>query len=440
VGELTKEIDSLHAQGAGEEYLARLVRASETGQANARALKEALVTDIAEVMRGIAVQQADIYTRENRAASEHIAEAVKTALQEPMAKISKAVEDATRGQRDAASIMLERLLTGFMAKMGDAFGQQIEGINASFQSSSDAIGRVQNAMERSIDSISSASVVATERMSDRLEDSLARALTVQEQMGQKLLEQQQKSSETTDIIMRSVLSRLQDALSAIAAERQAQVEQDERRHDMLTSSITRLHASLTESVGGLVEHMRLAAEQSAENITALQDTTLNAIFGLRDGAAIMREAAGKLSDAGNSVSGIPSALAQTAEGLKNTAESVHAALQDHAKMQETIRLYMAEMQEMVRTTQRETGVSSQLVSEMERIVKAMARAERESEDYLRAINDVLKQSFRDFGAEMVAQVRNISTESNRQLGSSLHALTGTVDSMIASVTKLRRTG
>lgn len=59
VEKLCQNIDSLYSAGAGEEYLARLVSASEELASQAKILKDALVGDLSEILERLAQKQID---------------------------------------------------------------------------------------------------------------------------------------------------------------------------------------------------------------------------------------------------------------------------------------------------------------------------------------------------------------------------------------------
>jgi len=480
VEELNKEIDSLHAMGAGEEYLSRLVKVLERGPAATRALQDTLLEDLSRVMHDVAERQSDAHRQQNQALSLQISEAIKTALAEPMAQLSGVVQNVTSVQHDAIGGLLENLLTGFMGKLGDMFGQQIQGINSSMQSSSKTLDMVQDAMTRSIGDISHAGMSAADKMSDKLEDSLSRALLMQQQMSVQLLQQQKQSSElmdstierisgkledtlsrmgsaqeqmsaqalqqqvlsseAADVMMKTILAKLQAALGDLALDRGRQIEHDQRRHDNLLTSTQELYAGLSENVGRLVDNIQETSSKTEENLASIQHATLHAVSGMKEGAVVMLQAADRFTSAGDSISGLTGAMEQTASSMQLTVGSMQQAFEEYDKMRGSVQQHVLQLQGLMDMVQRETGVSRDLVSDMERIVGSLADVERQSKEYLDRVSEVLKRSFQDFGIEMVGQVRNVSAESNRQLGASLQALSGTVDSMIASVTKLRRVG
>ena len=87
---------------------------------------------------------------------------------------------------------------------------------------------------------------------------------------------------------------------------------------------------------------------------------------------------------------------------------------------------------------KEVGLSSQMLSDLEKILVALQTAEKQSTDYLNQVNSVLKGSFQQFGQEMVSQVEMLKVSSDTLLSGSLSALEGTVQSMLQAVAKLKK--
>ena len=91
VEELRQIIDSLFDAGAGEEYLERLVVASETNATQARHIKDALVADLKEILTGLTAQQVEAHARNTGQISVDVGKAIGEHLGVPMAEIATAV-------------------------------------------------------------------------------------------------------------------------------------------------------------------------------------------------------------------------------------------------------------------------------------------------------------------------------------------------------------
>lgn len=127
VAKLVQAIDSLFDSGVGEEYLARLVKASEAsaaqGNDTARLLAGELKTALAEIM---ARQQQQFAA----GLGDALAKAVSGALQEPMQRLCSVVEQNGRQQGDVVGQALQQSLTRFNQQMESTLGQRQDGLHS----------------------------------------------------------------------------------------------------------------------------------------------------------------------------------------------------------------------------------------------------------------------------------------------------------------------
>jgi len=276
VGELNREIDSLYATGAGEEYLARLVTATENSVAATERQSQALATQIST--------------------------AISEALAGPMAELSIVIQRVTANQEAAIGSILEEVLRTFAGRLEETFGDQIERVNESFEKSSTAMQQVQRSMTSLLSDMASVGVNAVDQMAGTLSTAVEHASTSQdmmndqmrsftEELSEMLTQHQTKSSEVMDVTMRAVLSKLQAAITRLAVDRGEQLEHDQRRIDALTSSVSRLVQSVDSS-----------SLRTAESLNVLQTTASGAISGMNNGAVVMRMAADRFTMAGNTLS------------------------------------------------------------------------------------------------------------------------------------------
>ena len=296
LGELSREIDSLYATGAGEEYLARLVVATE----NSTAATE----------------------RHSQMLAQQVAAAISAALAEPMAELSVIIQRVTANQEAAIGSILEEVLRTFAGRLEDTFGDQIERVNESFEKSSAAMLQVQRSMTALLGDMASVGTNAVDQMAGTLATAVEHASTSQdmmqdqmrtftEELSAMLTQHQTKSSEVMDVTMRAVLAKLQAAITRLAVDRGEQVEQDQKRLEVLTNAVTRL-----------VESVDASSLRTAESLGVLQSTASGAISGMNNGAVVMRMAADRFTMAGNTLS---DALEKTG-ALSDTVEQLQGLL------------------------------------------------------------------------------------------------------------------
>jgi hypothetical protein len=122
-------IDSLFDAGAGEEYLQRLVEASETSATQAMQMKESLVTDLKQVLSELTQQQIATMTATSQQLGQSISQSLTDGLTDPLARISQAVQQVGNSQGEAVNKLLTDVLGNFTQQMQSMFGSQMSGMN-----------------------------------------------------------------------------------------------------------------------------------------------------------------------------------------------------------------------------------------------------------------------------------------------------------------------
>ena len=441
VEELNKSLDSLYTAGVGEDYLARLVKATESSATHAASLKDALIRDLEELMNK---QTAGITG------------SISGALAGPLNKIGDAVQNFTAGQGAAVSNLLENLIAGFMEKLDQTFGSQIQGINEAIQRSSDSMAAVQAALTKLVSDISTAGENATEKMSQKLEESMERAAQAQERMNEQLrafvqelkgliIQQQGEAKVAMDETMEKVLSELQTAIASIATERTKQIEQDTNRAKDLTDSTKHLYGALSENVSKLIEDIKLSTIKTEQNITEIQRVSTSAISGMNDGALNMKIAADKFTNAGDAVIDVlekskdmTGKMEQVSTTLQLTSTTIRDLFDGYQQSKRENEKYVLELTGLIENAKREASVGKEIVAEMERVISTIRSAETSSTQYLDKINAVLKESFETFNSEMLSAVEKMNKENVQTLSSAASSLSSAVEVMVASVLRLRK--
>lgn len=437
VDELNELLDGLFVSGVGEDYLARLVKASESSATSAAALKDDLIRALNDQ-------------------SVKIGDSITGALKGPMESIGNAVQKVSGDQGQAVSSLLENLMTAFMAKIDETFGSQIQGINDSIIKSTESMSVVQNAMTKLIEDISKAGQSAASEMSLKMEEAMQRAALAQEKMNEQLrqfveelkilmVQQQGATKQAMDETIQKVLAELEKAIASIAEERNKQIEQDRGRAEDLTTSTKHLYGGLSDNVSRLIEDIKLATIKTEENISQIQKVSVSAISGMNDGALNMRNAADKFTDAGSSVTGvlessrnITTQMEQASQSLQGTTSIVRDLLTKYEETRKDNQSYVSELTNLIATAKKEAGVSEAIVSEMQKIITSLRTSEKLSTEYLDGINKVLTDSFETFNAELLAKVQQINSENDKLMASSIGALRGAVETMVASTMALRK--
>jgi hypothetical protein len=128
-------IDSLFDAGAGEEYLQRLVEASETSATQAMQMKESLVTDLKQVLSELTQQQISTMTATSQQLGQSISTSLTEGLADPLTRISNAVQQVGNSQGEAVNKLLTDVLGNFTQQMSTGVEKRcFLGVKARFES------------------------------------------------------------------------------------------------------------------------------------------------------------------------------------------------------------------------------------------------------------------------------------------------------------------
>jgi hypothetical protein len=296
-------IDSLFDAGAGEEYLQRLVEASETSATQAMQMKESLVTDLKQVLTELTQQQIATMNATSTQLGAAITTSLSEGLKEPLARISEAVQGVSGNQQEAVNKLLTDVLAGFTAQMEGMFGQQMRGVNEMLGQTAATISQASQRFEALAGQIQQAGTGAVEGMARRMDESLlqmqARQAEANEQMRVFIEEMktssQQSQAQSADSNLRmmrelgastaALIQGLQDqahAQGAAQQERQAAMAQQAsdlmggqaKVMDKLTGSTEAVANAMRNSVDALAGQIQQAGTGAVEGMARRMDESL----------------------------------------------------------------------------------------------------------------------------------------------------------------------
>lgn len=456
VEHLTHGIDSLYETGAGEEYLARLVKSSEQNAASTAQLKDALVEDLHKMMTNLVDRQIAAQEASSLAMGKHIGEAISTAIAEPMKRVGEAMEVTARGNGEQVNSMLETLLTGFMAKLEDTFGGQMRGINEQMQRSMDSMAAVQSSLQGLLADIKRTNEQAASQMSGTLEDAMKKAADNQQLLTDQMrefvqdfrrlvTEEQNKSKQAMDEAVMKVLGELATAMEGLENVRKASAAEESGRNDRLATQTNQLVGGLTTQVDALLGAVSDQVAKTQRNIDALGQVSLRAIDGMNQGALTMGSAAQRFETAGSAVTGVFDRSTQVADTLTSTAASLQAAstavqrgFEQYDSTRKTVDTQVAALMGLIESVKKEAGVSQELVNSIKSSAEAMRESEAEARSHLDQVNAALVKAFSDFGNSLVSQVKSTIAETDRHLAQGTGHLNGVVQELANAVQRMKR--
>lgn len=456
VEKLTHSIDSLYSTGAGEEYLARLVKSSEQNAASTAQLKDALVEDLHKMMTNLVDRQIAAQEASTLALGKHIGETISTAIAEPMKRVGEAMEVTARGNGEQVNNMLETLLTGFMAKLEDTFGGQMRGINEQMQRSMDSMAAVQASLQGLLADIKQTNEHAATQMSGTLEDAMKKAADNQQLLTDQMrefvqdfrrlvTEEQNKSKAAMDEAVMKVLGEVAVAMEGLEGVRKVSAAEEAGRNDRLATQTNQLVGGLTSQVEALLGAVSDQVAKTQRNIDSLSQVSLRAIDGMNQGALTMGSAAQRFETAGGAVSTVferstkvVDTLSSASAALQAASTAVQRGFEQYDSTRKTVDLQVAALTGLVEAAKKEAGVSQELVSSIEASAEAMRSAEAQSREHLAGVNAALKKAFEDFGIQLVGRIKDAIAETDRHLAQGTGHLNGVVQELANAVQRMKR--
>ena len=456
VEKLCHAIDSLYATGAGEEYLSRLVHASEKSEAHAAQLKQALVEDLTVLMTNLVERQIQAQEASTRALGMQVGDAIAGTLSGPLKQMSEVLETFRRGNTQAVSGMVETMLTGFMAKLEDTFGAQMRGINEQIDRSVAMITAVQQALQKLVEDIDRSNEQASRRMSDTLEDAMrqfaANQASLTEQMRQIIedfrelvFDGQEKSKKTMDESVGKLLQQLSTAVEQMELIRKNAALQEQNRNDQLANRTQELVGGLSHQVDELLKAVQNQVAKTQQNIDAISSVTIRAIDGMNAGALNMSGAAKKFETAGEAVSGVfersaevTDQLAETASILQSTAAALRQGFEQYETMRRTVDNGITALKSLIENAKKEAGLSREMLDDLEGIVEKLEAASIKSLRYFEGVDNALEKAFKSFGHELDGLVKNFGRATDELLAVGVQHLNGVVQELERVLSRLKR--
>lgn len=456
VEQLTHGLDGLYETGVGEKYLGRLVSASERNEANTAQLKDALVEDLNKMMTNLVERQIAAHQAATHSLGEHIGNSISTAIAEPIKSMRDAMEVTARGNGEQVNMMLETLLTGFMAKLEDTFGTQMRGINEQMQRSMTSMATVQESLQSLLADIKKTNEHASEQMTGTLEEAMKKAADNQQLLTDQMrefvqdfrklvTEEQNKSRQAMDEAVMKVLGEVGAAMGDMEKIRKDAAADEKVRNKELGEVTTGLVGGLTTQIEALLESMNEQVNKTQQNIDALGLVSLQAIDGMNQGALNMGTAAQRFETAGNMVStvfvrssSVTEKLIATAESLQAAASAVQRGFEQYDSTRRTVDAQVASLMGLIETAKKEAGVSQELIASMKASAETMKRAESDAREHLDRVNDALVKAFTDFGSALVSQVKASVAETDRHLAQGTGHLNGVVQELATAVQRMKR--
>lgn len=420
------EVDRLFDAGAGEEYLSRLVVASESAADRTGKLKDALVEDLREMIdrqiqatvaavdRG-AQLQAEAANANAEAIGERVAASISETLAPAMESMSSAMNVATGDTDQRVGALIADVMRDLNAQIQDTFGGQITELNALMAGTSDTLQRTADRFDSLVRDMQSSSTTAVEEMTRRIEE----AVTA---MSSRQAEQEAQSQQHMQALLEQVHSQIGELTGSIVAD-------VTNVADRMGEEQSRLAAATTGSVDQLADQVRALASTNSDIASAanaavagMGRATGDTVQKLDDASGRMLEAVGQMADSASrikqdisSVASSADALKQASNAVRETVEGAKAAAEAFERAATTASKMVGEAEELASTIGRDTRVAAELVGAVERSSEKLGTAQAQVQTYLDGVVDVLGTTHREFAEQVTNSLRTGNEAFHKEL-------------------------
>lgn len=443
------DIDARFEAGAGEEYLSRLVDASEGSLTQTKQLKDALVSELKILFEELATRQIEAFAQSNEVLGRGIAESnanstkligehIARELKEPLDILAAANEKLSRDQSGAVETLLTDVLAGFAGQIEKLFGSQMTGIATLQQQTVVAL----EAAVRNIDEVSKSLQAAGSKASEDMARTLMGTLTAAE------LRQQE---------MAQGLAALMDQVRGQSASMQAEAQTTMGRMlqdmtDRIASSLAQLNdqanerqSSGEEAHGEFQKRAKATVDQMAGEIDRLQGEVGSVVGAARDMVDKLERVTGSLADRLNAstnqllqsaesfersgqgvtksfdqIASVSTNLGAAATSVSSATTSLVSVVADHRAARDAVGEMVKALGDTVANAAKDNSLTGDILKRIEAATSKLVAAQEEAENYLGHVVEVLSESHAQFAEGM----RVTLGQANRDFHKELSAATG----------------
>lgn len=395
--DLAHAIDARFDAGAGEEYLSRLVQASEGAARHSQALKDALVAEIAGVMR----EQTD---RQISGLATALSASIERSLAAPLQQIAAAVQASTSDQSAQTSQLLHDVMGRFGDRLHDVLGGQVSNIHALNQQTGKTMQDAVQAVRALVEQIS-----ATSRQSN-------------------------------DAMTANLVDATRSMLSALADSQRLSVEGQQQRERAMTQRSTAAVDGLSDLLAQALTEMRGSSAQMARSVAAMAETTTSALDTMSSGASQLSAASHSFASAGDRVSGVmeqaarvSSQLADASNLLVASATDMRSGLDDYRAHREAVGHLVTELRATVEHARTEATLTADVLDRIQLSTERLGQAHEQADLYLNSVSKVLGEAHQAFAIAVKKTLGLANTEFHAKLSTAVGLLSSTVVELEATL-------
>ncbi|MCK9199970.1 MAG: hypothetical protein M0P59_05110 [Gallionella sp.] len=434
---LVQLLDGLFVSGAGEEYLARLVRASETSSAQTAGL---LKGELKQILTELTERQIAATNAGTQALGDRIAASIEETMKAPLLEMANALKNTSNSQESAVQTMLTSVLENFSRQMKDLFGGQMTGINSLQQQTIDALQSAVATLERMAADVGAEGQRSTSAMAEQLAESIAASESRQrimneqlgefvEQMRQIGAQSQNEAQEKLQSTLTELSERMSKVIDGLSTQVRSATEVSMKQQQSLTAQSENIVGKFGEQAAAMVDGMNRAVGEMKAAVVAMRNTTGDAMSKLNNGADTLYLAAKDFAKAGQGVtatldksSALATQLTQAAGSVSSATKGLSGMLADYNAARDSMIAMVGSLQLLVEQIRRDASMSGDVIARIEAATEKLVGAQKEAESYLTKVSEVIGTAHESFSEGMTKAVGEANREFHQALSDSVKLL------------------
>jgi hypothetical protein len=462
-------IDARFEAGAGEEYLSRLVNASEASASQSKILKDALVKELGDILRELTAsqlstgqqlhaqlaqrieestnRQVEAAREDNQVLGDIIAGSIEKSLKGPLDKIANSVETASGDQSATAVKMLNDIMVSFSQRLNDLFGGQINGINElnkqTAQGMQDAVaslnalvGKLEESGKKTTDDMAAQMAASIRAMEERQASINTQTEEFVDQIRQLVQSSQAETQQKLQATLDSIGQQMTTILSKLS-ESQAKVFEDNRaREQSMADRASNAVSEMTGSVEAAVKEISAASQTMAQSVSTLTAATASTVDKMSAGANRLDTAATNFAAAGDRVTSamgqaatVSGKLTELSGALTTSSGALQEALRDYKSQRDAVSALLGDVRATVELAKKEVSLTGDVLQRIETSTTKLSQAQKAADEYLDGVSQVLADSSDAFRESVVSTLAKVNHDFHTKLSSAVGLLSTAVQEL-----------
>lgn len=440
-------VDERFDAGAGEEYLARLVHASESSAKEAKQLKQSLVNDLKQILESVAERQIQAQNVTTAGIAKEIVAGIDVSLRDPLTQIGDAVKHVSGNQSEAVNNLLTDTMAAMTAQIRDLFSGQVDGIRGMQQQSIDSLSNVVGRLEQFVGDISERGKQTADAMSEHLAATLVSMEERQRSMNEQtqslvdtMRSQVTNSQKDVTAGMQQAIDQMSGTVTEMAKSLQANIEsasaRDDQRNRQLVAHTTAATDGTTAVTQELIRHTTEAVSMMQQAVESMRSGTADTVNKMNLGASDMLKAASEMSHAGTvtsttlqRVQTLAEQLANASGVLTNSTTMLHGVIEDYKITRDTLATMAEQLNAAVISAKREASLTADILQRIEGATRSLVEAELQADKYLSGVSEVLTNAHQQFGNQVINTLNRVNGEYYQHVERGTKALGGAIDEL-----------